>query len=327
MRAQALHFDGKGGVEVLRLGELSVRDPGPGEVRVRVVAAGLNRADILQRRGFYPAPPGVPADVPGLEFAGEVESLGEGVPEVAVGARVMGLSAGGAMATLLVAHARELLPVPDGLDLIEAAALPEAFSTAYDALYRQADLRLGRTLLVHAIGSGVGTAALQLASLSGAHVVGTSRTASKLARCQELGSMTGICVEDGAFAGALRDHAPNGADVILDTVGASYLDENLRALAPLGTIVTIGLLGGVKAELNLGLLLAKRARLMGSVIRSRPLEEKIALAQDMRLEVLPLIAAGRFRPVIDDILPMQEAAAAHTRMESGDTFGKLVLRW
>jgi len=327
MLARALHFDGKGGVEILRLGELDVRDPGAGEVRVRVVAAGLNRADILQRRGFYPAPPGVPADVPGLEFAGVVEDLGEGVNDVSVGDRVMGLSAGGAMATHLVAHARELLPVPDSLDLIEAAALPEAFSTAYDAIFRQAELGLGRTLLVHAIGSGVGTAALQLGLAAGVHVVGTSRTASKLERCREWGLVTGILVEDGSFAKELRGHAGDGADVILDTIGASYLDENLRAVAAQGTIVTIGLLGGVKGELNLGLLLAKRARIIGSVIRSRPLEEKIGLAQAMRAEVLPLFADGRLRPVIDDILPMQEAAAAHSRMESGDTFGKLVLRW
>ncbi len=327
MRARALFFDGEGGVEILRLGELEVRDPGACEVRVRVTAAGLNRADILQRRGLYPAPSGVIANVPGLEFAGEIERLGEGVTELEVGDRVMGLAGGGAMATHIVVHARELLPVPVGMDLAQAAAVPEVFATAYDAVFRQAGLRLGNTILIHAIGSGVGTAALQLALASGARVVGTSRTASKLERCRSLGLEAGVLVEGGRFVEALRQHAPAGADVILDTVGAAYLRENLRSLALGGTMVTVGLLGGVKAELNLGLLLAKRARLVGSVIRSRPLEEKIALAEAMRQDVLPLFAGERLRPVVDDVLPMEEAAAAHRRMEEGETFGKLVLRW
>jgi NADPH2:quinone reductase len=328
IEAKAVKIAGKGGVEVLSIGALSVRDPGPGEVRVKVAAAGLNRADCLQRKGFYPAPPGVPADVPGLEFAGTVEALGDGVSGWSVGAPVMGIVAGGGMATHLVLHARELIAVPKGMALEDAAAIPEVFLTAYDGLCLQAGLGLGQVALLHAVGSGIGTAALQLCLATGARPVGTSRTQDKLERCAELGLRDGILVQDGKFASALAERTGGRlADAILDTVGGAYLTENLKALAPLGWLVVIGLLGGAAAELPLGLLLAKRGRVAGSVLRSRPLEEKIALAQRFSAAVLPLFEAGQLRPVVDAVLPMAQIGEAHSRMEANESFGKLVMRW
>ncbi|MCB9612104.1 MAG: NAD(P)H-quinone oxidoreductase [Sandaracinus sp.] len=328
VKGRAVRIRGAGGPEVLELDDdYRTRAPGPGEVRVEVVAAGLNRADCLQRRGFYPAPPGSPKDIPGLELAGRVESVGEGVTAWQVGDGVMAITGGGAMATHVILHERELVAVPEGLGFEEAAAIPEVFFTAYDAL-DQASLRSGEVLLVHAIASGVGTAALQLAKAAGAHVVGTSRSASKLEGCRDLGLDDGLLVDGSvSFANAVKAVAPRGADVILDTIGAKYLAENLRALALRGRVVTIGLLGGVKGELDLGLLLAKRATWCGSVLRARPLEEKATLAQAVTREMLPLFRRQKLRPIVDAVLPMEEIRAAHERMESNETFGKLVLRW
>jgi putative PIG3 family NAD(P)H quinone oxidoreductase len=323
--AQAVRIREPGGEDVLDVGSIDVRDPGGGELLVKVAAAGLNRADVLQRMGFYPAPPGVPADVPGLELAGTVAAVGPGVTSFAPGDRVMAIVGGGAMATEVVLHEREALRVPDGLDLAQAAAVPEAFLTAYDALFGRADLRLGQRTLIHAVASGVGTAALQLALACGAVAVGTSRSPDKLERCKELGLHHGLLVKDGRFADALR---PIGAPhVVLDLVGAAYLEENLRAVAPLGTIVVIGLLGGTRGDVDLALLLRKRATMVGTVMRSRSLEERATLVQAFARDVLPLLASGRVRPVIDEVLPMTEVREAHRRMAGNETFGKLVLRW
>jgi NADPH:quinone reductase len=328
IEARAVKIVGKGDTNVLSLGTHYVADPGPGEIRVAVAAAGLNRADILQRRGFYPAPPGAPADVPGLEYAGRVERVGEGVREFALGDAVMGIVAGGAMASHVAVHAREALRVPAGMPLDEAAAVPEVFLTAYDGLFTQGQLKLGELLLLHAVGSGVGTAALQLGLAAGAEVIGTSRTVDKLARCRALGLTEGLPVSDKGFAGALAERSGGrGCDVILDTVGAAYLAENLKALAVRGRLIVVGLLGGAAGELNLGLLLAKRGTLIGTVLRSRALEEKAALAQEFSHCALPLFASGKLKPVIDVVMPMQEIRAAHQRMESNETFGKIVLRW
>ncbi len=302
------------------------RHAGPGEVRVSVAAAGLNRADCLQRRGFYPAPPGAPKDIPGLEFAGTVSDVGEGA-RWSVGDRVMGIVAGGAMATELVVHGRELIPVPANLELHAAAALPEVFATAHDALFGHARLRMGETVLVHAIASGVGTAALQLAHSVGARVVGTSRSTEKLDRCAELGLEFAVNTRSGSFAKEVAALAPTGCDVVLDTIGAKYLEENLQVLARQGRIVTLGLLGGAKGEINLGALLAKRATWMGSVLRARPLEEKAGLAQIFRREMVPLFERGALVPVVDAVLPMEEVAEAHRRMDHNETFGKIVLTW
>lgn len=325
IEARCVRIRESGGPEVLELGTLQVRDPGPGEVRVAVEAAGLNRADTLQRRGFYPAPKGFPADVPGLELAGRVEALGEGVSGFAVGDPVMAITGGGGMATHAVVHSRELLPVPGGLELEQAAAIPEVFLTAFDALFAQGDLRMGETVVLHAVASGVGTAALQLATNAGARVVGTSRSAAKLERCAELGLEHPIDTSDGSFADGVQQLG--GADLIIDTIGAKYLGENLKALALRGRIVVLGLMGGVKGEMPLGLLLKKRARITGSTLRARPLEEKATLAQRFIREVLPHFAEGRLKPVVDAVLPMSEVGEAHARMERNETFGKLVLRW
>jgi NADPH2:quinone reductase len=328
IEARAVKIVGKGEADVLSLGTLVVQDPGPGEIRVNIVAAGLNRADLLQRRGFYPAPAGAPPDVPGLEYAGHVERVGEGVREFAVGDAVMGIVAGGAMATHVVVHARETMRVPAGMPLEEAAAIPEVFLTAYDGLFEQGRAAFGDLVLVHAVGSGVGTAALQLGLVAGAEVIGTSRTVDKLARCRALGLTEGLPITDKKFADALSERTGGrGCDVILDTIGAVYLAENLKALAVQGRLVSIGLLGGATAELSLGVLMAKRATLIGTVLRSRPLEEKATLAQAFARHALPLFTAGRLKPVIDVVMPMSDVRAAHQRMESNETFGKIVLRW
>lgn len=312
---------------MLELVDHEVRHPGAGEVLVRVAAAGLNRADCLQRRGRYPAPPGAPPDVPGLEYAGTVAEVGDGVRWPRVGDRVMGVTGGGGMATHLIAHGREVVGVPEGLSLTDAAAFPEAFFTAYDAMFVQGGLGLGQVVLVHAAGSGVGTAAIQLALAAGATPIGTSRTADKLDRCRALGLEHAVHVQGGRFSAEVRRVAPGGAHLILDFVGAAYLPENLAAVASRGRVVVIGLLGGITGELPLGVLLAKRARIVGTVLRSRPLEEKASLARAVERDVVPLLASGRVRPVVEEVLPMERVAEAHARMERDETFGKLVLAW
>ena len=328
--ARAIVIEGKGEADVLRVGSLAVREPGPGEVLVAIAAAGLNRADVLQRRGFYPAPPGAPANVPGLEYAGTVAAVGEGVTATAVGARVMGIVAGGGMASHVVVHERELVRVPEGMPLEDAAAIPEVFMTAYDALFLQAELALGETVLLHAIGSGVGTAGLQLARAAGVRALGTSRTQLKLERCAPLGLAQddGLLVQDKRFAARVLERTGGrGVDVILDSVGAAYLGENLQSLAARGRLVVIGLMGGAVGELPLSALLAKRASLRGTVLRARPLEEKAELAQRFARNVVPLFERGALRPVVDCVLPMNEVAEAHRRMERDQSFGKIVLRW
>ncbi|MBW2188692.1 MAG: zinc-binding dehydrogenase [Myxococcales bacterium] len=325
--AKAIRIREPGGPEVLEVGEIELAPPGPSEVLVEVAAAGLNRADCLQRRGFYPAPPGVPADVPGLEFAGVVESVGDSVSAWKPGDRVMGIVGGGSMATRLVTEGAELMAVPDELSLEEAAAIPEVFLTAYDAIIVQGGLEAGRSVLFHAVASGVGTAGIQLASVIGATSIGTSRTADKLPRCADIGLNHAVLVEDGDFSEGVLEAAPNGVDVILDTIGAAYLAQNVKVIGKKGRIIVIGLMGGVKGELALGTLLAKRASIHGSVLRSRSPEEKAELTKSFTDQMLGRFATKELNPIIDDILPMTEIQAAHQRMEANETFGKLVLRW
>ena len=326
--ARAVRTNGTGGVDVLELVSLTVPDPGPGQAAVEVRAAGLNRADLLQRRGLYPAPPGVPADIPGLEFAGTVVAIGEDVRSVAVGDRVMGIVGGGAMATRINVAARELCPVPENLKLAEAAAIPEVFATAYDALFLQCRLGLGERALIHAAASGVGTAAIQLASRAGATVLGTSRSVVKLGPCESLGLAHPIDASDGSFAERVKAATGgHGADVILDTVGGSYFAENLASLAPRGRMVTIGLLGGPLASLNLGALMTRRLELRGSVLRTRPAEEKASLAQTLGRVLVPMFERRELSPVIDRILPMTAIREAHELMEDNATIGKIVLQW
>lgn len=317
-----------GGPEVLKVESVLLPDPGKGEVRVRVAASGLNRADLLQRRGQYPAPPGWPADIPGLEFCGTVEALGEGA-EAKVGQRVMGVVGGGGYAEAVVTHARDVVPVPEGLSLVDAGAVPEVFMTAFDAVFLRLGLVLGETLLVHAVGSGVGTAALQLARAAGARVIGTSRTAAKLERAAGLGLEHGILVEAGGdwSRRVLELTGGRGADVILDLVGSPYLAGNQKAMATRGRMIVVGVTGGPKAEIDLRALMSKRASITGTVLRARPLEEKIALARAFAARVVPLLSAGVVRPVIDGVYRPEQVADAHRRLEASDTFGKLLIAW
>jgi putative PIG3 family NAD(P)H quinone oxidoreductase len=332
VRVEAVVFRGAGGPEVIALGETEVRDPGAGEVQVEISAAGVNRADVLQRRGLYPAPAGFPSDVPGLEFAGTVVARGPGASLWAEGAQVMGITGGGAMARRITLHERELVAVPAGVSLVDAAAIPEVFWTAWDALVRQARLGAGETVLVHAATSGVGTAALQVARAIAARPLATARTAAKLATVVglDLGVSAADVIEvsEAKFAAAVHARTGNrGADVVLDLVGASYFEEDVRALATRGRIVLLATMGGASGNAPLGMLLGKRATVIGSVLRARPLEEKIELAREIAARVVPLFERGLLRPVIDSVLPMSDCAAAHVRMESNANIGKLVLRW
>jgi putative PIG3 family NAD(P)H quinone oxidoreductase len=325
---KAVLFGGKGGPEVIEWRDAADPAPARGEVLVRVRAAALNRADLLQRRGLYPPPPGTREDIPGLELAGEVAAVGAGVVAWKPGDRVMAIAAGEAQAELAVVHERMLLPVPPGLSLEEAGAIPEAGVTSHDALFTLGGLRPGWPVLVHAVGSGVSTAALQIAKAAGATVIGTSRTADKLERARALGMDHGILVqkEEPRFADEVkRLTGKRGCPLVLDFVGAPYAAENLAALAPGGCIVVIGTMGGAKPTLDLSLLMRTRGTIVGTVLRPRPLEEKIAATQAFARDVLPLVAAGRVKPVVDAVLPAARVREAHERMEKNESFGKLVL--
>jgi NADPH:quinone reductase len=317
-----------GGPEVLQEEERDLPIPGPSEIRVRVRASALNRADLLQRRGMYPAPPGAPADVPGLEYAGEVEAMGPGTGLWAVGNRVMGIVGGGGHAEYLCVHEREAIRIPHALSWQDAAAIPEAFLTAYDALFRQLDLQVGERVLIHAVGSGVGTAAVQLARAAGAVTIGTSRTPEKLERAIRLGLDHGIDSSDPDWPERVRETTP-GEEIhaILDLVGGSYLEGNLRVIDTRGRLIVVGTMAGSTANLDLGVLLRKRLHLIGTVLRSRPLEEKISLARDFSSAIVPLFGSGRIHPVIDRSFSFSEIAEAHRYMESNQSFGKIVLSW
>jgi putative PIG3 family NAD(P)H quinone oxidoreductase len=325
---KAVRFTGKGGPEVVELAEIEAPRPSRSEVLVRVKAAGMNRADLLQRRGLYPPPPGLREEIPGLELAGEVAGLGDGVTGWKVGDRVMAIAAGEAQAELAVVHERMLLRVPEGMSLEDAGALPEAGMTAHDALFTIGGLRPGAFVLIHAVGSGVATAALQIARAAGALTIGTSRTADKLEKAGALGLHHGLLVgkEEPRFAEEVkRLTGRRGAAIILDFIGGPYAAENVASLAPGGRIVVIGTMGGPKVQLDLGLLMRSRGSIHGTVLRPRPLEEKIAATQAFGRDVLPLIAAGTVKPVIDCVLPAARAREAHERMERNDSFGKIVL--
>jgi NADPH:quinone reductase len=298
-------------------------------VRVRVRAAGLNRADLLQKRGRYPAPHGAPQDIPGLEFAGEVEQAGAEARRWREGQRVFGITAGGAQAEYVVVPESHLAEVPDALDFAQAAAVPEVFITAHDALFTQARFGPGERLLVHAVGSGVGTAAVQLARAAGAGAVyGTARTSGKIERAREFGLTDGVVVGDEprAFADAVREWTNGvGVNVVLDLVGASYLDANLDALAPLGRMMLIGTLAGASAALDFRRVMSKRLRIAGTMLRARSFEEKAAATRLFAAHVVPLLADGRLRPVVDATYGLAQASEAYGRLESNDTFGKVVI--
>ncbi len=321
---RAIVYRGAGGVEVIDLAQVPAPEAGPDQVGVRVRAAGLNRADIIQRRGGYPAPPGWPRDVPGLEYAGVVEAVGADVKNVRAGDRVMGLVGGGAQAEYLVTHHREVIPVPEALSFEQAAAIPEAFLTAYDALVIRGRLRAGERVLVHAVGSGVSTAAVQLARWLGATVVGTSRTRSKLDRAMTLGMAEGIDTSERGFAAQLT----RPVDVILDFFGGGALGENLECLNPRGRLVVLGTLqGGMAEKVDVSRILRGRLEVVGTVMRSRPHEERVPLVAEFVERVMPEFRAGRLAPIIGVTFPMTELAAAHAAMEGNAVFGKIVLAW
>jgi NADPH2:quinone reductase len=290
--------------------------PGTGEVLVRVRAAGLNGADMHQRLGRYPAPPESPQDIPGLELAGEVAALGPAAHRFDRGDRVMGIVGGGGQAELATVHERQLMPVPRALRWLEAGGVPEAFTTAHDALFEQARLKSGERLLVHGGAGGVGTAAIQLARAAGARVTATVRSGDLRSAVQELGARA---IAPDGFA----EQGP--FDVILELVGAPNLPDNLKALSTGGRIVVIGIGAGAKAELNLGLLMAKRGRIFGSTLRSRPLEEKALAARALERSVLPLFESRALEVPIAAALPLERAAEAYERFEAGGKFGKVVL--
>lgn len=315
-----------GGPEALVWAEVADPVPGEGEVLVEVVATAVNRADLLQRQGFYNPPPGS-SPYPGLECAGRIVALGPGVAGWAVGDEVCALLAGGGYAQLVAVPSGQLLPVPKGLTPEEAAALPEVVSTVWSNVFLTAHLRPGETVLLHGGASGIGTMAIQLAKAVGARVAVTAGSAEKLARCAGLGADILINYREQDFVEVLREATDGaGADVILDIMGAKYLQRNVDALAVNGRLVIIGLQGGVQGELNLNTLLRKRGAVIATNLRGRPLAEKAAIVAAVREHVWPLVESGVVKPVIDRVLPLTEAAAGHRVLADGEQVGKVVLR-
>ncbi|MDD9377603.1 NAD(P)H-quinone oxidoreductase [Streptomyces sp. ZAF1911] len=321
----AITIEQPGGPEALVWADAPDPVAGDGEVLVEVAASAVNRADVLQRQGFYNPPPGA-SPHPGLECSGRITAIGAGVSGWSVGDEVCALLSGGGYAQRVAVPAGQLLPVPAGVDLVTAAALPEVVSTVWSNVFMVAGLRPGETLLVHGGSSGIGTMAIQLAKAVGARVAVTAGGKEKLARCAELGADILIDYREQDFVEEIRAATDGaGADVILDIMGAKYLTRNVDALAVNGRLAIIGLQGGVKAELNLAALLAKRAAITATTLRARPLEEKAAIVAAVREHVWPLIAAGRIHPVVHRTFPMREAAEAHRVLESSAHVGKLLL--
>lgn len=325
---KAVYVKEFGGIENLEIREVeNPAKPQKTEVIVEVAAAGLNRADILQRKGLYPAPKGYPERILGLEFAGEVVDVGENVAKFAVGERVFGITAGGAQAEFLSIDESLLVKIPDKLSFAQAAAIPEAFITAHDAIFTQGNLQTGETLLIHAVGSGVGLAAVQLAKAINAKVFGTSRTYDKLEKCKEFGLDEAIVVDENPdFADVVKSNG-KGVDVILDLVGGSYFSQNLESLNPKGRLILVGLTGGAKAEFNLGLALSKRLHIFGTVLRSRSIAEKAEATGKFAEEVVPLLAAGVVRPNLEGTYRLEDVQKAHQYLESNASFGKVVLEF
>lgn len=317
-----------GGPEVLEILDIPRPLPREGEVLVRVRASALNRADLLQRQGRYPAPPGAPASVPGLELAGEVADIGAGSSRWSPGDRVFGIIGGGGNAEYVVTHELELARIPDALSWEEAAAVPEAFITAHDALITQAGMRRGERVLVHAVGSGVGLAAVQTVRAFGGVCYGTARTRQKIERARAFGLTDGMVItgDPTSLRDVLREWSDgNGMDVVIDLVGGPYLAASLECAAQLGRIILVGLLGGRSATLDLGALLTRRVTIRGTVLRTRPAREKAAATEAFRRDVLPLLEQGELQPVIDRVFPLDQIREAHALLESNATFGKVVL--
>jgi putative PIG3 family NAD(P)H quinone oxidoreductase len=310
---------------VLEYVELPDVEVGPGEILIDVAATAVNRADLLQRQGHYPPPPGA-SEIMGLECSGTVAALGAGATGFAVGDQVCALLAGGGYATKVAVPAGQVMPVPDGVDLVTAAALPEVAATVWSNMMMVAGLRVGETLLVHGGAGGIGTFAIQLGRALGARVLTTAGTPEKIAFCAELGAEVAINYREQDFVEVVRDATDgHGADVVLDNMGASYLARNVEALASEGRLVVVGMQGGRKGELDLGMLMAKRGAVISTGLRGRPVEEKATICAAVAEHVWPLVADGTIRVVVDRTMPLAEAAAAHARMESGEHTGKIVL--
>jgi len=323
MRAVVLHSHG--GPEVLTIEAVADPAPGPDEVVVDVAATALNRADLLQRMGLYPDPRRLQPEIPGLEFAGTVRAVGARAAMWKVGDRVMGIEAGGAYAEQVATHERQLLAVPAGVDLVDAAAIPEVFLTAWDALVLQGGLTSGRWALVHAGASGVGTAAIQIAKAIGARIAVTC-SSGKAQACRDLGADVVLERSPHDWLGEARAAVPQGFDTVLDVIGGDEVDRNLHAVAIKGTIVQVGLMGGGSTPVNVGLLLGKRATWVGTTLRTRPIEEKVAVTRRFAAEMLPLFDSGALRPVIDSIYPFDRIADAHRHMEANANTGKILVR-
>ena len=322
MRAVVLR--NHGGPEVLTIEDVASPEPGPGQILVDVAHTALNRADTLQRMGGYPDPRNLELEIPGLEYAGTIAAVGSDVTEWSVGDRVMGIESGGCYAEQVVTHARQALPIPSNVDLADAAAIAEVFLTAWDALVVQGGLTSGRWALVHAGASGVGTAAIQIAKAIGARVAVTC-SAGKAEACRELGADLVLERSPNDWLADLKAAVPDGVDVVLDVVGGDEADRNFRAVAMDATIVQVGLMGGGSAPVNMGLLLMKRITWVGTTLRARPLERKLALCQRFRAEMLPLFESGALRPVIDSRYAFDDIADAHRHMESNQSVGKILV--
>ncbi len=304
------------------------QEPHDDAILVKAHAAGINRADILQAKGHYPPPFGYDPHLPGLEFAGEIAAIGDTVSTWKIGDRVFGIVTAGAQAEFVLTHSSLVAAIPDDIEYVAAAAVPEAFVTAHDAVITQAGLAPGETFLIHAVGSGVGLAALQVAKANGATVIGTSRTTDKLERCQQFGLDVAIDAANGEFAEKVM-HATHGrgVDVILDLVGGFYLQQNLACLAEKGRLMLVGLTSGRNAEFDLGLVLQKRLVIRGTVLRSRSLAEKVAATERFSRDVLPLLVSGRVRPNVDSVFPVSQVAHAYARVAANANFGKVVLQF
>ncbi len=320
---QAITLPSYGGPEVLTLDEVDDPVAGPGEVLLEVHATAVNRADLMQRQGLYPPPPGA-SPYPGLECSGTVAGLGEGVAGYQVGDRVCALLSGGGYAERVAVPAGQLLPLPTGLGMVEAAALPEVACTVWSNVFLRADLQPGEVFLVHGGASGIGTMAVQLAHRIGARVLATVGSADKAERVRELGAERTVLYREEDFVEVVRELG--GADVILDVIGAKYLARNVTALADGGRLVVIGLQGGARAELDLGALLAKRGSVHATALRSRPLAQKAAIVQAVLAGVWPAVESGEVRPVVDRVLPLAQAAEAHRVVEASEHVGKVVLQ-
>ena len=322
---RAVVLNGHGGPEVLTLADVSAPQVGAEEVLVQVRATSLNRADLLQRMGFYPDPFPGEHEIPGMEFSGRVTAVGSRVRLWKTGDEVMGIVSGGAYAEQLVVHERQAMRIPQGVSLADAAAIPEVFITAWDALVVQGGLTSGRWALVHAGASGVGTAAVQICKALGAHVVATC-SAGKVAAVKALGADVVVDYTSQDFVEAVKQATNSrGVDVVLCVIGGDYLDRNVSCLAQKGHIVQVGVMGGGTTPFNLGALMPKRAKLSGTVLRARPLEEKIAISQRFATEVVPLFESGKLQPVIDCRFALSDIAKAHTHMGANANTGKIVI--